>query len=71
MEYESSLNQDLLLCLLLCHLSYRPWTEAMESIHIKRPFVNWLLLLDCTHPGHRFSLATQIVLQAGAVEGDL
>lgn len=46
MEYESSLNQDLPLRLLLCRLSNRPWTEAIEAIHIKKPFVNWLLLLD-------------------------
>lgn len=35
-EYESSLNQDLLLCLLHCHLSYNPWIEAIEAIHIKK-----------------------------------
>lgn len=54
MEYESSLNQDLLLCLLLCHLSRRPWTEAFEAIHIKKPSVNWLLPLDRYPPWASF-----------------
>lgn len=54
-EYESSLNQDLLPCLLHCHLSYKPWMEAIEAIHIKKLFVNWLLVLDCTHPGHHLT----------------
>lgn len=53
MECESSLNQGLLLCLLHSHLSFfnRPWMEAFEAIDIKKPFVNWLLLLAHTHPG--------------------
>lgn len=29
---------------------YRPWMEAFEAIDIKKPFVNWLLLLAHTHP---------------------
>lgn len=61
MGYESCLNRDPLLGQLLRRLSLslsQTLDRGSKAIHIKKPFVNWLLLLACTHPWHLLSLAT-------------
>lgn len=69
MECESSLNRGLPLCPLCSRVFfYSPRMEAFEAIDIKKPFVNWLLLLADTHPGT--FLAWQLRHWSGGVTCD-